>query len=302
MTRFDLFRRILAFAVTAALLAACGDDSSDTKTSAESEETSTAQTDGADAEPLPAEPQEVQFQAADGQSLQGIYYPASTLPAPVVVLFHWAGGDLSDWYEVAPWLQNRGVTNPFTNPGSEPWWDPSWFPSATDAVPVGVFIITLRDCAPWPTGCQQFEGQGWLLDAQAALAKAATLDGADPERIAAMGSSIGADAAVDACFWLNEETPGSCDGALSLSPGSFLDVPYPTAVENLGGSDPAVPAWCLASADEIAACEAAEDAGNTAFQTFEIAEGRHGNELMIPPADPSTMQTMLDFLALIFAG
>ena len=74
---------------------------------------------------LPPEPQEITFKASDGQALTGYYYPAAVSPAPVVVFMHWVGGDLSDWYEVAPWLQNRGLKNPFTNPGSEPWWDPT---------------------------------------------------------------------------------------------------------------------------------------------------------------------------------
>ena len=46
--------------------------------------------------------------------LKGYYYPsASDQPAPLVVLMHWVMGDMSDWYEIAPWLQNRGLENPF---------------------------------------------------------------------------------------------------------------------------------------------------------------------------------------------
>lgn len=307
MTRVHHRRRLSTWVVAAALLAACGGDSSnsssDSKTSTDAtEDNSPAQTDAVPVDAVPPDPQEVEFEASDGQPLQGLYYPAATDSAPVVVLLHWVGGDMSDWYEVAPWLQNRGLDNPFTNPSTEPWWDPSWFPAVPADMSVGVFIVTLRDCEPFPTGCQGFEPEGWLTDAQSALAHAATLDGADPERIAAIGSSIGADGAPDACFFLNEQSPGSCDGALSLSPGSFLGVPYVDAVENLGNNDPAVPTWCLASPEEIALCTAAESAGNAAFQAFEISDGGHGNELMTPPATPSAMQTMLDFLTVIFQG
>ncbi|MBI4883838.1 MAG: hypothetical protein HY826_07260 [Actinobacteria bacterium] len=292
------------WATAAVLLVACGNDGAGTQSSADTQAgagASTAQTDAPTRDGLPPDPQQIDFQASDGQMLEGVYYPAATDPAPIAVLLHWGAGDLSDWWEVAPWLQNRGLANPFTNPDTRPWWDPSWFPEVPENMSVGVFIITFRGCTPFPAGCQTLDPEGWLLDAQAALTHAATLDGADPSRIAAIGSSIGADGAVDACFAVNEQTPGSCVGALSLSPGSFLDIPYVEAVENLGNNDPTVPAWCLASPDEIDFCTAAEGAGNSEFQTFEIIEGRHGNGLMVPEADPSTMQTMIEFLALVFA-
>ena len=70
--------------------------------------------------PLPPEPQEITFQASDGQTLRGYYYPAAVNPAPLVVFMHWMGGDMSDWYKIAVWVHNRGLKNPFPNPGSEP--------------------------------------------------------------------------------------------------------------------------------------------------------------------------------------
>ena len=70
--------------------------------------------------PQPPEPQEITFQASDGQTLRGYYYPAAVNPAPLVVFMHWMGGDMSDWYKIAVWVHNRGLKNPFPNPGSEP--------------------------------------------------------------------------------------------------------------------------------------------------------------------------------------
>jgi hypothetical protein len=299
----DICRRISVWTVAALVLAACADSGgsqSSTDTEGGAADSASEQTDAPAAQGLPPDPQQVEFEASDGRAVQGIYYPGATDPSPIVVLLHWAGGDLSDWYEVAPWLQNRGLANPFTNPGTEPWWDPSWFPTVPAEMSVGVFIVTFRGCEPFPSGCQTFEPDGWLLDAQAALTYAAMLPGADPERIAAMGSSIGADGAADACFMVNAEVAGACDGALSLSPGANLNIPYETAVENLGANDPPVPTWCLASPEEMGVCTSAEGAGNTAYQTFEIVDGRHGNELMIPPANPSAMETMLHFLTISF--
>lgn len=59
------------------------------------------------------------------------------------------------------------------------------------------------------------------------------LEGADPQRIFAIGASIGADGAVFGCLWLNENYPGSCQGAIAISPGSYLALPYDDVVSEL---------------------------------------------------------------------
>jgi hypothetical protein len=246
---------------------------------------------------LPADPQAVTFQAADGQELHGYYYPAAVQPSPVVVFMHWVNSDMSDWNEIALWLQNRGQANPFTNPGTEPWWDPSWFPPVPDTASYGVFIFSFRGCAPYTTGCAGWTPDIWYLDAQAAMQTAAGLDGIDPAKIVAIGSSIGADGAPDACAWWNTQQPGSCQGALSLSPGSYMNIAYPMAVQQLGASQPPVAAWCLASEKEFSICEAAEASGNTAYRDFMIRGGGHGNVMLTPGFDPLPMQIILDFLA-----
>jgi hypothetical protein len=242
------------------------------------------------------EPQAVTFQASDGQSLSGYYYPAAVNPAPVVVLMHWVGGDMSDWYEIASWLQNRGLENPFPNPGDDPWWDLSWFPAVPTGASYGVFIFSFRGCAPAPAGCASWTPDVWFLDAQAAMQTAAGLEGADATKIVAMGSSVGADGAPDACAWLNEQTPGTCKGALSLSPGNYMDIPYPVAVHGLGQNQPPVAAWCLADEKEFAICEMAEGAGNPVYRDFRIVAGQHGTLLLRPDLEPLPMQIILDFL------
>ena len=246
---------------------------------------------------LPPEPQEITFQASDGQALRGYYYPAAVNPAPLVVLMHWAGGDMSDWYEIAPWLQNRGQANPFPNPGDEPWWDPTWFPPVPQDASYGVFIFSFRGCAPYRVGCRSGTSAEELLDAQAAMSTAVTLESVDPTKVVAMGSSIGADGAIDGCVFLNEQQPGSCQGALSLSPGNYLTISYAEAVKSLGENQPPVAAWCLANEQEFGICEAAEMVGNPLYRDFMIQSGQHGNMLLRPGLEPLPMQLILDFLA-----
>jgi dienelactone hydrolase len=248
---------------------------------------------------LPADPQEISFQAADGQELKGFYYPSATKQsAPLVVLMHWAGGDMSDWYEIAPWLQNRGLKNTFTTPSGFGWWIPSWFPSMASDQSYGVFIFSFRNCSPFPEGCSKFDIDGWTLDAQAALQKAATLEGVDPNRISAIGSSIGADGVVDACAWINSQQPGACRGALSLSPGNYLGISYSDMVKQLGELTEPVSAWCFADEKEISFCNDAEQMGNSLFHKIKFPRGGHGNNLLSRVVEPSAMQGILDFLDL----
>lgn len=247
-------------------------------------------------DPLPAEPQPVTIISTDGTELKGYYYPAAVNPAPLVVLMHWAVGDMSDWNEVAVWLQNRGQANPFPNPGSEPWWDPTWFPAVPADKSYAVLVFTFRGCLPFGKGCQSFDREKWLQDAQSTMLFAHGLEGVDPARIVAVGSSIGADGAPDGCEFLNEQFPGSCQGSLSLSPGGYLTIPYEEIVAEMGHTDPPTPAWCLADEIEIAVCETAKGSENSVFNSFMIQGGGHGNDLLKPDLDPLPMQLILDFL------
>lgn len=249
---------------------------------------------------LPPEPQTLTFTASDGMELQGVYYPAATNPAPLVVLMHWMQGDMNDWNEVAVWLQNRGLDNPFTNPGDPAvfrWWDPTWFPEIPADRSYGVFVFSFRTCLPFDQGgCQTTDRPGWLLDAQAAMLKALELEGVDPERIVTIGDSIGADGAVDGCLYLNQQTPGACKGAMSLTPGSYLSVIYQDVAQELGQFDPPVAAWCLADEGDFRPCQNAEESGNSAYQDFMIEHAGHGIEMIKPNLDPLPMQLILDFL------
>jgi hypothetical protein len=235
--------------------------------------------------PLPPDPQKVEFEAEDGQKLMGTYYPAAVNPAPLVVLMHWAPSDETSWVAIAPWLQNRGLE---IAPGGQPWLDPSWFPPMLEGRSFAVFSFTFRECEG---GCGSFEPEGWLLDAKAAVQTAKELDGVDPEQIATIGASIGADGAPDACG-------EGCLGAFSFSPGSYLTVPYDEAVTALDGAGK--PVWCLAAEGDPESAPACQSASGDHYR-MEIYSGTpHGMMLVRPDIEPNTLELVLEFLQLVF--
>jgi len=246
-------------------------------------------------EVLPAEPQEIEFQAEDGQSLIGRYYPSAVSPAPLVVLMHWAPGDQNDWAAIATWLQNRGGRA--STSGDKPWLDSSWFPALLEGQSFAVFTFTFRNCEG---GCKSFDRAEWLLDAQSAMRIAYGLEGVNPNRIATIGASIGADGAPDGCAWLNTQFPNSCLGALSLSPGGYLTIPYKDAVSDLGSEQPPKPAWCLYAEGDAESAQACEAASGDNYRSVKYSGNHHGMMLVQPELEPSALQIMLDFLKLAF--
>ncbi len=243
---------------------------------------------------LPPDPQEIAFQAEDGRALQGRYYPAAAPGAPVIVLMHWAPGDLEDWNEIAFWLQNRGLSGTSPNVGTQPWLDPTWFPAMPEGKSYAVFTFNFRDCSG---GCASFDREGWRMDALAAMRTARSLEGVDPNRVTAIGASIGADGSVDSCGPLNAEAPNSCWGALSLSPGDYLNVPYADAVGILMQESPPKPVWCFYATGDGGAVQSCQSAGGDQYRTVEWDGNWHGMELIAPDRDPNAMQLILDFLA-----
>ena len=239
---------------------------------------------------LPPEPQEISFQAEDGQNLQGRYYPGAADGAPVLILMHWAPGNMDDWNEIAFWLQNRGLSGSSPNVGQQPWLDPSWFPALAEGKSYAIFSFNFRSG----------DRAQMLLDAQAAFKAAQGLPGVDPNRIASFGASIGADGAPDGCAWFNENAEGGCLGALSLSPGSYLTVPYSEVVEKLGAETPPKPVWCFFASDDTASAEACQSAGGEHYRMVEWQGGRwHGMELIDPARDPNALLLIMDWLALL---
>ena len=245
---------------------------------------------------LAPEPRPVKFKAADGQDLDGLYYPAAVKPAPLVVLMHWGGGDQKDWPEIAFWLQNRGLGGKSAK--TKPWLDPSWFPPMLKGQSFAVFTFNFRCFDP---KCSKVPSNGWLLDAQAAMKTASELEGVDPLRIASIGGSIGADGAPDGCFWLNAQgAKAKCLGALSLSPGSYLGVPYADAVKTLQGEQPPKPLWCLFAEQDTPAARACQSGSGSAYRMINFPGNLHAMMLIQPQVQPSALQLILDWLKLTF--
>jgi hypothetical protein len=243
---------------------------------------------------LPPNPQSIIFKAEDGQELEGMYYPAAVMPAPIVVLMHWAGSDQSDWIEVAFWLQNRGLGGNTPNPGHFPWLDPTWFPEFPEEQSYAVFTFTFRGCTK--NGCTTFNRGGWVNDSQAAMKTAVGLEGVDTKQIISAGASIGADGAADGCFWLNEQIPGSCLGALSFSPGDYLGIPYAQAIKSLQEDDPSRPAWCVFGEGDTEVAKVCTPITGQEYQFHKYPGRLHGMELIQPGLDPNPLQLFLDFL------
>ncbi len=244
---------------------------------------------------LPADPRAITFKASDGQELKGAFFPAANRNAPVVVLMHWAGGDQSDWMEIAFWLQNRGLGGKTPNPKKFPWLNPAWFPKVPQGQSLNVFIFTYRGCGA--TGCSKGSPAGWLLDSQAGLKTASELEGVDPQRIAAAGASIGADGAVDGCFWLNaQKGKGLCRGGFSLSPGNYLTIPYVNAVKPLQAEQPPKPVRCLFGEQDRESLPPCKAAAGTAYRAIAFSGNVHGMMLIDPKVSPNVLQLMLDWL------
>lgn len=245
---------------------------------------------------LPPEPQRIEFASEDGAALVGLYYPAAVNPAPLVVLMHWAGGDKNDWVYVgmAAWLQNRGLAAP-SFAGRMPFDTPFPFTPLPPERSFAVFMFDFRNFGESAPANIPFDQLAplWVADARAAYATARTLPGVDADQIAGIGASIGADAVVDACG-------EGCLGAMSLGPGSYLNVFYPEAVTALDKEGK--PVWCVAADDEPGDAQTCRSASGDHYRLQIYPSGGHAMRLfraennLTPPIDG----LIVDFLSLVF--
>jgi dienelactone hydrolase len=214
-------------------------------------------------------PQRIEFAAEDGTPLVGTFWPTGpdTEPVPGVLLMHWNPGTREDWNLLAALLQGVAISSP-----------------SSGTPKYGVFAFDFRghgESGGSPTD------EGYLQDAQAALALMQTLPGIDPNRIVMIGASIGADAAVDACS-------DACIGAVALSPGSFLGVDYVDAVTAPG----AKPVLCVASENDgtsAAACRAGQEAAAGDHEIHIYAGPAHGMD-MFENTDPALTDLIFAWL------
>ncbi len=249
---------------------------------------------------LEANPQRVEFQAQDGTQLVGYYYPSRFADAHIIVLAHWAGGNQRDWVEIAMWLQNRRdeVTEypqPTDDTSLGPWLDPSWFPPMPADVSFAVFTFDFRGFGESASGAWE----DMLQDAQAAFETAAEMEGIDPQRMAGIGASIGADGAPGGCLLYNQTQGGGCLGAMALSPGNYL-VDFASVVEQLEALDPQAEVWCLADKEDEAAYTTCKPISGDLYQFYVFQNAGHGMMLIRPKVEPQPLVLIQQFLGELF--
>lgn len=255
---------------------------------------------------LDPEPRDLTFETPQGRTLQGRYYPAAIWNAPVIVLTHWVMGNQDDWKVVASWLQNRGqvAEGECSGPGGCTWWDNTWFPPMGNKS-YAVFTYTLSSCEGGG-GCTNWDGPTWVEDANAAILFASQLEGVDPTRIFTAGASIGADAAIDSCAWLNEQgSDAHCAGTASFSPGNYLSLPYAAQVTSLDQNG--VPVWCMAAMSDGESFPTCNGANGDNYLKYEYEKGAHGMMLIAEDAipdgtDKNTLELFLDMLDSMFSN
>ena len=242
---------------------------------------------------LNPDPVQLTIPTEDGRDLSGTFYPAGGKSAPVIVLMHWYPGDQNEWTEIAYWLQNRGLEG---NGNGVPWKDPTWFPTLDPGESYNVLSFSFQGC---DGNCTEFLPELWLLDAKSALEYGRTLDEVDPNQVISIGASIGGDGAIDGCAAVLEEDPSACLGALSLSPGNYLDTPYSEMVAALENNHPPRPAWCLYDQNDAESAFCSEIEGDQYYKESWSDGNLHGMHLITPNLDPKPLERMLEFIRMV---
>jgi len=161
---------------------------------------------------------------------------------------------------------------------------------------VAVFTFTFRT---GENGCSDLLSTEWLMDAEAAIHKAASMPGVDATKIIPIGTSIGADAAVDVCEIIAPQSSLRCAGAISLSPGSYLNMDYQQTVQelvNLG-----VPVRCFASEEDAPSAAACQSVKADGFTASVDPGAAHGIHMVDPKQKTNVLWEIYNFLATIHA-
>jgi dienelactone hydrolase len=245
--------------------------------------------------PMPAVPQTFTITTPDGKTLVGDYYPSEKRNAPVVVLMHWSRSDRHGWDVIAPWLQSRGTMKTL---GVQTWLQEDWFPeNGTD---FAVITFDYRTFGDSEVGLES--PSDWQVDSLAILEYAARLPDIDPTRIVTVGASIGGDGAIDSCLAFNkkyEDNEAKCIGAFSLSPGSYLEMDYKWAVEEVADQD--IKVMCVAGELEgysAATCEQAMSEQVDNYYDYYLIPNMtsHGLEIFDPILEEDAAQLLLGFV------
>jgi dienelactone hydrolase len=171
-------------------------------------------------------PIKINIYTPDGTTLRGYFYPAARKNAPVVVLMHQFKGNQTMWNSedsgFIPWLQNWPPAD-----GSQP--TPSangQLAASNPALTFNVLTFDFRGHGE-SDGEQSEDFSIYLIDARAAYEAARTMPDVDPTRIVGIGTSIGADAVINAC------DQDYCRGAFAISAGSWLGIDFTESVSAL---------------------------------------------------------------------
>jgi hypothetical protein len=230
--------------------------------------------------PLPIDPLNIKFLTADGVELDGEFWAGTYPETPVVVLMHQYPMDHNiEWIALAPWLQNRGLAA-YVRSGGEPWADPSWFSPMIEGLDLNVFTFTFRNCLG---GCSEDSVQSreeWIVDAVAAIESAASFVAVDKEKVIVLGTSIGADAAVDACARLLDSDKATCIGVVSLSPGSFLGEAFNEKVLEL--TNAGIPVKCIAAEGDTLSADTCLSVEADKYEPIITNGSAHGIRLFDP--------------------
>lgn len=162
-------------------LAACGQSPVETNTAEASR-------------PIPARPAEVTFQAADGVTIHGNFYPAQD-PKALILLHHQAGANRSEYSDIAPRLAAAGYSALAIDQRS----GGTMFGTGNETV------IELGESQPYEAARQDIE---------------AAIDWAEGQKlpVLALGSSYSAAVAT-----LAAADHGELQGLLLFSPGEYLE-------------------------------------------------------------------------------
>jgi hypothetical protein len=236
-------------------------------------------------------PMIVSYLAPDENLVDARFFPPEFDLAPFAVLMHQFDRDnVEQWEAFGYWLNNR---LPDTPTGDAVYQDPTWFPDPTDEFNMGVLTFPFRGCEDG--GCEGAprDPQGWIADAQGALAFGYEVPFIAPDMIVAIGASIGADAAVEACRRLLADG-FECAGVLAISPGGYLENDFAAGVADL--AEGGVPVWCYAAEGDQESAQTCEAAQGEGYEVFLVEGDAHGIQLANPDINPSLPEVIVQFL------
>jgi pimeloyl-ACP methyl ester carboxylesterase len=114
-----------------------------------------------------------------------------------------------------------------------------------------------------------------------------------PDLIAAIGTSIGADAAVEACLRMQADGFG-CAGVLAVSPGGFLENDFSASAAELAGAG--VPVWCYAAEGDQPSAETCAAVQGEGTEVILVEGSAHGIQLTDPDVQPNLPEVIVQFL------